>query len=593
MKKIAICDDEPAVRKQMEAYFKELESVFCISYFESGEALLESDVLYDVIFLDIDMKGISGIDTARKIRVRDKKAKIIYVTAYEDFREYAFGVHAFGYLVKPVEKEKILEILQEAFDYEQEEQRGPRIRLHTEAGYQEFYMQDICYFEYRDRKIRIVTQNGEAWMRGSISKMAESFQNMGFAVPHKSFVVNLRHIKDIKGCDLLMTTGEIVPLSQKKAADFRALLTGNLWIGIQIQLTGVLLLGILLFHRKIGSLLLDLFVNILLILSIEVGIFLGNYLLAQGAFENLVWYGNVTMLFKMFFMIPVTAAAVMWRKRQKETEMGNLQILLLLLLPLFSVLFLYSLIEMGHIYMELYGVRLMVVNLGALVLLNFCFLYLFGYWFRSHKLERQLAEFQMQNELQYRYYAELEQKYRESRKIMHDMKNHLQAVEHLYQAKDGQEQGGAYVKDLYHMLNLLGEKYYSSNRMLNIICNDKLSLARHPAVAISVEIGDVDFSDLRDIDITTIFANLLDNALEAVEAFGEGAYLNLKIQEVHHFRVISIVNASRPGMKKEGHMGVGLENVRRTVEAYQGTMQYEIVGEEYRVSVMLPGKEDS
>ena len=110
----------------------------------------------------------------------------------------------------------------------------------------------------------------------------------------------------------------------------------------------IVLLGILLFHRKIGSLLLDLFVNILLILSIEVGIFLGNYLLAQGAFENLVWYGNVTMLFKMFFMIPVTAAAVMWRKRQKETEMGNLQILLLLLLPLFSVLFLYSLIEMGQ-----------------------------------------------------------------------------------------------------------------------------------------------------------------------------------------------------------------------------------------------------
>lgn len=327
--------------------------------------------------------------------------------------------------------------------------------------------------------------------------------------------------------------------------------------------------------------------------SIEVGIFLGNYLLAQGAFENLVWYGNVTMLFKMFFMIPVTSAAVMWRKRQQETEMGNLQILLLLLLPLFSVLFLYSLIEMGRIYMDLYGVRLMVVNLAALVLLNFCFLYLFGYWFRSHKLEGQLAEFQMQNELQYRYYAELEQKYRESRKIIHDMKNHLQAVEHLYQAKDGQEQGGAYVKDLYHMLNLLGEKYYSSNRMLNIICNDKLSLARHPAVAISVEIGDVDFSDLRDIDITTIFANLLDNALEAAEDFGEGAYLNLKIQEVHHFRVISIVNASRPGMKKEGHMGVGLENVRRTVEAYQGTMQCEIVGEEYRVSVMLPGKEDS
>ena len=57
-------------------------------------------------------------------------------------------------------------------------------------------------------------------MRGSISKMAESFQNMGFAVPHKSFVVNLRHIKDIKGCDLLMTTGEIVPPFSKESGRF-------------------------------------------------------------------------------------------------------------------------------------------------------------------------------------------------------------------------------------------------------------------------------------------------------------------------------------------------------------------------------------
>ena len=93
-------------------------------------------------------------------------------------------------------------------------------------------MQDICYFEYRDRKIRIVTQNGEAWMRGSISKMAESFQNIDFAVPHKSFVVNLRHIKDIKGCDLAQTTGgDSSPFSKVKRR-FRALLTR--WLAQQV-----------------------------------------------------------------------------------------------------------------------------------------------------------------------------------------------------------------------------------------------------------------------------------------------------------------------------------------------------------------------
>ena len=164
--------------------------------------------------------------------------------------------------------------------------------------------------------------------------------------------------------------------------------------------------------------------------------------------------------------------------------MGNLQILLLLLLPLFSVLFLYSLIEMGRIYMDLYGVRLMVVNLAALVLLNFCFLYLFGYWFRSHKLEGQLAEFQMQNELQYRYYAELEQKYRESRKIIHDMKNHLQAVEHLYQAKDGQEQGGAYVKDLYR----------DTGFGRNLFCGERKGIFSYVSYRNPVFCGDADDS---------------------------------------------------------------------------------------------------
>ena len=83
-------------------------------------------------------------------------------------------------------------------------------------------------------------------------------------------------------------------------AAFLTGLTGNLWIGVQIQLTGVLLLGILLFHRKIGSLLLDLFVNILLILSIEVGIFLGNYLLAQGRLRILCGTGMLPCSSKCF-----------------------------------------------------------------------------------------------------------------------------------------------------------------------------------------------------------------------------------------------------------------------------------------------------
>ena len=83
-------------------------------------------------------------------------------------------------------------------------------------------------------------------------------------------------------------------------AAFLTGLTGNLWIGIQIQLTGVLLLGILLFHRKIGSLLLDLFVNILLILSIELVFFWGITCLHRGRLRILCGTGMLPCSSKCF-----------------------------------------------------------------------------------------------------------------------------------------------------------------------------------------------------------------------------------------------------------------------------------------------------
>ena len=107
--KIAVCDDEKSMLEQMEENLKEFETLFQIDCYSSGEALLDSGIYYDLIFLDIDMKGISGIDTARMLRKRDKRVKIVYVTAYEDFRDYAFSVHAFGYLVKPVKRESVHE----------------------------------------------------------------------------------------------------------------------------------------------------------------------------------------------------------------------------------------------------------------------------------------------------------------------------------------------------------------------------------------------------------------------------------------------------------------------------------------------------
>ena len=217
MIKIAVCDDEAAIREQMHTYLESLDPVFQIVYLESGEALLTSPISFDIIFLDIDLKGLSGIDTARKLRQKNKTVKIIYITAYEDFRDYAFSVHAFGYLVKPLKKQSILQVLKEALAYAKEEQ--------TEEGILELPVSKLSYFEYECRKISMHTDKGIYHLRETLSALTERLTDMGFASPHKGFLVNLSHIQNIRGYELLLTDGTVLPLSQKRSAQFRQLLT--------------------------------------------------------------------------------------------------------------------------------------------------------------------------------------------------------------------------------------------------------------------------------------------------------------------------------------------------------------------------------
>ena len=114
-------DDETAVsflRELIESYPKQKLNA---DGYSSGEDLLRTGNIYDLIFLDIDMKGIDGIETARRIRIHDRKVKIVYVTSYKEYAGKAFSVHAFGYLLKPVKQEKIWKQIEDALLWQEEE----------------------------------------------------------------------------------------------------------------------------------------------------------------------------------------------------------------------------------------------------------------------------------------------------------------------------------------------------------------------------------------------------------------------------------------------------------------------------------------
>lgn len=222
MFKIAICDDEPVIAEQIKMLIQSIEDIpGQIDIFYSGEQLLSSGKSYDLIFLDIGMKTMTGIETGRKIREFDKKVRIIYVTAYKDYAAQAFDVHAFGYILKPIKQEQLLKVYHEAYTWYTEEEQPRKLEFETTAGLVVMDVRQIYYFEYENRKVKMVTARGDFFIHSRITDIYQRMLDDGFEMPHKSFVINMFHVRRIMGTDIIMTNGDRVLLSQKKASYFR------------------------------------------------------------------------------------------------------------------------------------------------------------------------------------------------------------------------------------------------------------------------------------------------------------------------------------------------------------------------------------
>ncbi len=228
MYKIAVCDDEEAVSEQVKNLIAEWNPAVDVVCFSSGEALLENYQSYEAVFLDIDMVGMNGIETGKAIRKLDKDTKIVYLTAYRDYVSGAFGVHAFQYLLKPVNKKAIWNVLEEIFRYTKAAEKKIILDFHTVDGSLCLPVERIYFFEYENRKIRIVTDEEQYYMADKIGNVAKRMTEFGFSMPHQSFVVNMFHVKNVKNQQIFLDNGMEIPLSQKKQKTWKQELMGYL-----------------------------------------------------------------------------------------------------------------------------------------------------------------------------------------------------------------------------------------------------------------------------------------------------------------------------------------------------------------------------
>ncbi len=220
--KIAVCEDELEVQKMLAESIQKVCPNAEILCYLSSEALLEADEQIDILFLDIQMPGKNGMETARALRKRGMDTILIFVTVIEEYVFQAFDVGAFHYLVKPFEQEKFAEVLRNAIkqkinkkanETEFPKKESPCLMITTDGKHLTVNLKDIVYAEVFNRKIIIHTMDGEIEYYG---KMKELEQKAGelFYRSHRAYLVNLGYITKYNATTIWLEKGQALMAKQ-------------------------------------------------------------------------------------------------------------------------------------------------------------------------------------------------------------------------------------------------------------------------------------------------------------------------------------------------------------------------------------------
>ena len=225
---IGICDDNILHSNKMEEIIIEhckkfLNLTVDVEVFDSAETLLKEvtkhEATYPILFLDIEMSGMDGIEVAREIRKKDSDMIIIFVTSYDQYTLKSFEVKPFRYLLKPVNDENVTYILSQAID-EAMKNNQYLFYKHQNLQYQIRCDTIIVVLSENGRMIRVetVNKNTSILFYGKIKEIEKSLNPMRFVKVNPGTIINLSYINIISGNEVHLIDGQIFTISrgQKK-----------------------------------------------------------------------------------------------------------------------------------------------------------------------------------------------------------------------------------------------------------------------------------------------------------------------------------------------------------------------------------------
>ncbi|MBQ5870727.1 MAG: response regulator transcription factor [Lachnospiraceae bacterium] len=213
--RIAVCDDEELFRIEFKSvlYKVLINAEYDIDTFSGGSSLYEAFLKnpFDLVFLDIEMPGLDGITLAKRLRAVSENVQIVFLTSHIEYALEGYEVNALRYLVKPVDMNKLSEVLK----YIQDKKNNSRqIMIKQEGEDIVIDISDIIYMESMDKNVRIVTSKSEYITRYNISDYEEELKNSGFLRIHRGYLISLSKVKKIVKNDVVMDGDISLPVSR-------------------------------------------------------------------------------------------------------------------------------------------------------------------------------------------------------------------------------------------------------------------------------------------------------------------------------------------------------------------------------------------
>ncbi|MGM0518751.1 MAG: LytR/AlgR family response regulator transcription factor [Campylobacterota bacterium] len=235
--KVLIVDDENLAISRLTRLLNDLKVDDITSFDDGNEALIQcTKTKFDVVFLDISMPSINGLELANKILDIEPKTFVVFQTAYDKYALEAFKSGGMGYLLKPIDKNNLNEILLKAQNYIEKSSQTETKKIIAKRGDKIYLIDidDIFYIRADLDEVIIKIKETDAYVRKKIGDLEKLLSNRNFFRVHRSYIVNVDRIKSMQSVEQSKLQisfdgiDEIVTSSKDGAKEFREYLERRL-----------------------------------------------------------------------------------------------------------------------------------------------------------------------------------------------------------------------------------------------------------------------------------------------------------------------------------------------------------------------------